>query len=183
MDHRTIPIRATCRFYKSPPYRDTADVPLTPAESVTPTPPGLPDPPAPPPYTRLPHHPSIMVPNAATAAQPPAFRLAGRQIRRPAFPRQRDQLPPRIQSSTPTPATTDPPPPPAEITYRFAVAITIGHWPSEDALECRFEPLENKASAEVGSNEEVVFGSFLNKFLDAAKAVPIQAAFRLDRGN
>jgi hypothetical protein len=183
MDHRTIPIGATCRFCKSPPYRDTADVPLTPTESVTPTPPDLPDPPAPPPYTRLPHPPSIMVPNAATAAQPPTFGLAGRQIRRTAFPRQRDQLSPRIQSSTPTPTTTDPPPPPAETKYLFAAAIAIGHWPSEDALECRFTPLENKAGAEIGGNEEMVFSSFLNRFLNAAKAVPIQAAFRDDLGN
>jgi len=124
-----------------------------------------------------------MVPNTAPAAYPPAFGLAGSQIRRTAFPRQRDQLPPRIQSSTPTPATADPPPPPAEIKYLFAVAIAIGYWPFEDALECRFIPLENKASAEIGGKKELEFNSFLNEFLDAAKAVPIQAAFRYDRGN
>jgi len=183
MDHRTIPIGATCRFCKSPPYRDTADVPSTPAESVTPTPPGLPEPSAPPPYTRLPHRPSIMVPNAAAAAHPPALGLAGTQIRRTAFPRQRDLLPPRIQSSISNPITAHPPPPPAEIKYLFGVAVAIGHWPSEDALECRFTPLENKASAEIGGNRDLVFSSFLHEFLDAAKGVPIQAAFRYDRGS
>jgi hypothetical protein len=183
MDHRTIPIGVICRFCKSPPYRDTADVPLTPAESVTPTPPGQSDPPAPSQYTRLPHRPSIMVPNATTAAHPPAFGLAGRQIRRTAFPRQRDQLPPGIQPSTSTPITADPPPPLAEIKYLFAVAIAIGYWPSEDALECRFTSLENKASAEIGGNRDLVFSSFPREFLDAAKGVPIQAVFRQDPGN
>jgi hypothetical protein len=129
MDHRTIPIGVTCYFCKSPSYRDTADEPLTLAESVTPTPPGLSEPSAPPPHIRLPHRPSIMIPNAATASHPPTFGLAGRQIRRTAFPRQRDQFPPRIQSSTPTSVTAAPPPPPAEIKYLFAVAIAIGHWP------------------------------------------------------
>jgi hypothetical protein len=180
MDHRTIPIGATCRFCKSPPYRDTADAPLIPAESVAPTPPGLSEPPAPPSHTRLPHRPSIMVPSAVTTAHPPAFGLAGSQIRRTAFPRQRDQLPPRIQSSTSIPDT---PPPSAEIKYLFAVAIAIGHWPSEDALECRFTPLENKANAEIGGNKDLGFSSFLHEFLHAAKGVPIQAAFRFDRGN
>ena len=60
-----------------------------------PTPPGLLDPPIPLPYTRLPHRPSIMIPNAVTTAYPP-FGLAGSQIRRIAFPRQRNQLPLRI---------------------------------------------------------------------------------------
>jgi hypothetical protein len=72
---------------------------------------------------------------------------------------------------------------PAEIQYLFAVAIAVGHWPSEDALECQFIPLENKASAEIGGNNELVFSSFVNKFLDAAKGVPIEPAFRFDRGN
>jgi len=183
MDHRTIPIGATCRFCKSPPYRDSADAPPTSAESVTPTPPGLSEPSAPPPYTRLPHRPSVIIPNTATAAHPPTFGVAGSQICRIAFPRRRDQLAPRIQSSVPTPVAADPPPPPAEIKYLFAVAVAIGHWPSEDALECRFAPLENKASAEIGGNRDLVFGSFLHEFLDAAKGVPIQAAFRYDRGN
>jgi hypothetical protein len=183
MDHRTIPVGATCRFCKSPPYRDTADAPPTPAESVMPTPSGLPDPPAPLPSARLPHRPSIMIPNAVTAARPPAFGLASSQTRRMPFPRQRGQLPPRIQSSTPIPVAADPPPPPAEIKYLFAVAIAIGHWPSEDALECRFTPLENKASAEIDGNRNLIFNSFLHEFLDAAKGVPIQAAFRYDRGN
>jgi hypothetical protein len=183
MDHRTIPIGATCRFCKSPPNRDTADTPLTSTETATPTPPGLPDQSAPPPYTRLPHRPSIMIPNTVIAAHPPTLGLAGSQIRRTAFPRQRDQLPSRIQSSISTPVTADPPPPPAEIKYLFAVAIAIGHWPSEDALECRFTPLENKTSAEISGNRDVVFSSFLHEFLDAAKGVPIQAAFRYDRGN
>ena len=73
MGHRTIPIAATCRFYKSLPYRDAADAPLTSVESVTPTPPGLPNPPAPPPYTRLPQRPAIMILNEATASHPPAL--------------------------------------------------------------------------------------------------------------
>ena len=183
MDHRTIPIGATCRFCKSPPYRDSADAPPTSAESVTPTPPGLSEPSAPPPHIRLPHRPSIMIPNAATASHPPTFGAAGSQIRRTAFPRRRDQLPPRIQSSVPTPVAADPPPPPAEIKYLFSVAVAIGHWPSEDALECRFVSLENKASAEIGGNRDLVFGSFLHEFLDAAKGVPIQAAFRYDGGH
>jgi hypothetical protein len=183
MDHRTVPIGAICRFCKSPPYRDTADAPLISAESVASTPLDLSDPPAPSPHSRLPHRPSIMVPNANNAAHPPAFGLAGGRIRRTAFPRQRDQLPPRVQSSTPAPVAADPPPPPAEIKYLFAVAIAIGHWPSEDALECRFAPLENKASAEIGGNRDLRFDVFLHEFLDAAQGVPIQAAFRLDRGN
>ena len=84
------------------------------------------------------------------------------QIRRTAFPRQRDQLPPRIQSSTSALVAANPPPPPTEIKYLFAVAIAIGHWPSEDALECRFEPLENKANAEIGGNRDLVFSSFMS---------------------
>jgi hypothetical protein len=182
MDHRTIHVGATCRFCKSPPYRDTTDTPL-PTESMTPTPPGLPNPPIPLLDTRLPHRPSIMVPNAVTTAYPPAFGLADSQIRRTAFPRQRNQLPPRIQSSTPIPIATDPPPPPAEIKYLFSVAVAIGRWLSEDALEYRFAPLENKASAEINSNRDLAFDVFLHEFLDAAKGVPIQAAFRYDRGN
>jgi hypothetical protein len=180
MDHRTIPIGVTCRFCKSPPYRDSADAPPTSAESVTSTPPGLLESVAPPPYTRLPHRPSIMTPNTATVAYAPTFGVAGSQIRRTAFPRRRDQLPLRIQSSVLTPVAADPPPPPAEIKYLFAVAVAIGHWPSEDALECRFAPLENKASAEISGNREVMFSSFLYEFLDAARSVPIQAAFRYD---
>jgi hypothetical protein len=124
-----------------------------------------------------------MIPNATPAAYPPAFGLAGSQIRFTAFPRQRNRMPPRIQSSTSTPVATDPPPPPAEIKYLFSVAVAIGRWPSEDALECRFASLENKASAEINSNRDLVFDSFLDSFLDAAKGVPIQAAFRYDRGN
>jgi hypothetical protein len=61
--------------------------------------------------------------------------------------------------------------------------LAIGHWPSEDALECRFAPLENKANAEISGNRDLGFSSFLHEFLDAAKGVPIQAAFRLDQGN
>jgi hypothetical protein len=75
------------------------------------------------------------------------------------------------------------PQPAAEIIYLFAVAIAIGHWPSEDALECRFTPLENKASAEISGNKDIFFHLFLDEFLDAAKGVPIEAAFRYDRGN
>jgi hypothetical protein len=45
----------------SPPYRDTADIPSTFAESVTLIPPDLLNLPAPPPYTRLPHRPFIIV--------------------------------------------------------------------------------------------------------------------------
>jgi hypothetical protein len=97
MDHRTIPIGATCRFCNSPPYRDVADATPTPAVSATPISSALPDAPAP----RLPHHPSIMVPDTATAPHPPAFGLAGRKMHRTAFPRQRAQLPLRTQSSTP----------------------------------------------------------------------------------
>jgi hypothetical protein len=171
MDYRTIPIRATCRFCRSPPYRDAADTPLTPAESMTPTPPGLLDSPVPLLDTRLPYRPSIMVPNAVTTACPPAFGLAGSQIRRTAFPRQRNQMPPRIQSSTPTPISTNSPPPPAEIKYLFLVAVAIGRWLSEDALKCRFAPLENKASAEINSNRDLVFNIFLHEFLNAAKGV------------
>jgi hypothetical protein len=81
IDYRTIPIRLTYYFYKSLPYRDAADISLAPTESVTPTLLGLLDPPAPPPYTRLPHRPFIMVPNTAIiaiAAYPPTFRLADR---------------------------------------------------------------------------------------------------------
>jgi hypothetical protein len=51
IDYRTIPIRVTCRFYQSPPYRDAADIPLTPAESVIPTLLGLLDSPTPLLYT------------------------------------------------------------------------------------------------------------------------------------
>jgi hypothetical protein len=183
MDHRTIPIGAICRFFKSPPYRDATNTPPIPAESTTSTPPGLPDLPNPLLHTRLPHRPSIIVPNAVTIAYPPALGLAGGQIRRTTFPRQRGQLPPRIQSSILIPVTADPPPPPAEIKYLFSVAVAIGHWLSEDALECRFTPLENKASAEINGNKDLAFGILLHEFLDAAKGVPIQAAFRLDRGN
>jgi hypothetical protein len=173
MGHRTIPIGATCRFYKSLPYRDAADAPLTSVESVTSTPPALPNPPAPPPYTRLPHRPSIMIPNEATAAHPPAFGIVDSQIRRKAFPRQRDRLTPRIQSAIPTSVAANPPPPPAEIKYLLAVAMAIGPlapWPSEDALECRFAPLENKANAEIGGNRDLVFDVFLHEFLDGPKA-------------
>jgi len=185
MDHRTIPIGATCRFCKSPPYRDAVDTPSTSTESVTPTPPDLSDPPVLPLSTRLPHRPSIMVSNTTTAAYPPppVLGLASSQIRRTTFPRQRDQLPPKIQSSIPIPAVADPPPPPTEIKYLFAVAIAIGYWPSKDALECRFAPLENKASAEINGNRDLTFSLFLHEFLDAAKGVPIQAVFRYDRGN
>jgi hypothetical protein len=77
MDHRTISIRGIYRFYKSPPYRDAADAPPAPAESVTSTPPGLSDPPVPLLNTRLFYRPSIMIPNTVSAAYPPAFRLAG----------------------------------------------------------------------------------------------------------
>jgi hypothetical protein len=178
MDHRTIPIGATCRFCKSPPYRGPDDAPLISAESVTPTP-GTVDPPAPTQSSRLPHRPSIMVPDTANATHPPTLGLAGSQARRTSFRRRRDQLPIRIQSSV----GADAPPPPVEIKYLFAVAIAIGHWPSEDALECQFIPLENKASAEIGGNKNLVFSSFLHEFLDAAKGVPIQPAFRYDRGN
>jgi hypothetical protein len=181
MDHYTIPIGAICRFYKSPPYRDAADTPLTPAEFITLTPPGLSDPPVPLPDTRLPHHPSIMVPNAVATAYPSAFGLAGSQIRRIAFPRQQNQLPPKIQSSTPAFIVINPPP--AEIKYLFSVAVAIGHWLSEDALECRFTPLENKINAEIGSNRDLMFDLFLHEFLNTAKGVPIQAVFRYDRGN
>jgi len=183
MDHRTIPVGATCRFCKSPPYRDSADAPLTSAESVTPTLPGLSEPSAPLPCTRLPHRPTVMIPNTVTAAPSPTLGVAGSQIRRTVFPRRRNQLPPRIQSSVLTPVAADPPPPPAEIKYLFSVAVAIGHWPSEDALECRFVSLENKASAEIGGNGDLMFGSFLHEFLDAARSVPIQAAFRYDRGD
>jgi hypothetical protein len=150
---------------------------------MTPAPPDLLDPPVFPLYTRLSHRLSIIVPNTAIAFYPPAVGLAGSQICRTAFPRQRDQLPPRIQFSTLIPVTAEPPPPLAEIQYLFAVAIAIGHWPSKDALECRFAPLENKASAEIGGNRGLMFGLFRNEFLDAAKGVPIQAAFRHDRCN
>jgi hypothetical protein len=93
MDHRTIPIRATCRFYKSPPYQDATNTP--PLESATFTPLGLSDPLVPLLYTRLPHRPSIIVPNTVTTTYPPALGLAGSQIRYTTFPRQRIQLPPR----------------------------------------------------------------------------------------
>jgi hypothetical protein len=69
------------------------------------------------------------------------------------------------------------------VRYLFAAAIAIGYWPSEDALECRFAPLESKASAEISSNRDLVFGIFFHEFLNATKGVPIQAAFRYDRGN
>jgi hypothetical protein len=178
MDHRTIPAGATCRFCNSPPYPGPKDAPLTPAETVTVAPPGLTDPPAPTQSNRLPHRPSIRVPDTATAPHPPDFGLAGGQIRRTAF---RPKLPKRTQSSTPILADADPPQP--EIHYLFAVAVAIGHWPSEDALECRFTPLENKASAEISGNKDIFFHSFLDEFLDAAKGVPIEAAFRYDQGN
>ena len=139
-----------------PVASDGGDALPIPAESVTPTPPGLPDPPVPLLSTRLLHRPSIMVPNAATTAYPPAFGLAGSQIRRTAFPRQRNQLPSRIQSSTLTPVTADRPPPLVETKYLFSVSVAIGRWLSEDALECRFAPLENKASAEINSNKDLV---------------------------
>jgi hypothetical protein len=90
MDYRTIPIRVICRFYQSLPYRDTANIPLTPTESVISILLGLSDPPIPPLYTRLPYRPFIMVPNTVTTAYPSAFRLAGSQIRRILFPRRRD---------------------------------------------------------------------------------------------
>lgn len=180
MDHRTIPIGATCRFCKSPPYRDTVDASAIHTESVTPASTSLSDPPVSS-YTRLPHRPSIMVPDTTATSHPPALGLASSQIRRSIFPRQRNQLLPRIQSSTPT--AVDPPPSPAEIKYHFAVALAIGHWPSEDALECRFTPLENKTNAEIGGNKDLVFSAFMNEFLDAVQSVPIQAAFRYDRGN
>jgi hypothetical protein len=127
MDHRTIPIRTTCHFCRSPPYRDAADIPLTSTESITPTPPGLPEPSAPPPYTRLSHRPSIMIPNAAIVTYPPALGLVGSQIRRTAFPRQRNQLPPRIQPSASISVTADPPPPAAEI--KIPLCSRCCHWP------------------------------------------------------
>jgi hypothetical protein len=49
------------------------------------TPPGLLNPLVPLLYTRLPHHLSIIVPNAVTIAYPPIFRLVGSQIRRTVF--------------------------------------------------------------------------------------------------
>ena len=149
MDHRTIPIGATCRFCKSPPYPGPNGAPSTPAETVTPAPLGLTDPPVSTQSSHLPHRPSIMLPDAATA---PHSGLAGTRIRRTAF---RPKLPRRIQSSTSILADADPPQPAAEIIYLFAVAIAIGHWPSEDALECRFTPLENKASAEISGNKDI----------------------------
>ena len=63
------------------------------------------------------------------------------------------------------------------------MAIAICHWPSKDALEYRFAPLENKASAEIGDNRDLMFDLFLHEFLDTAKVVPIQAVFPYDRGN
>jgi hypothetical protein len=177
MDHRTIPAGATCRFCKSPPYPGPNGAPSTPAETVTPAPLGLTDPPVSTQSSHLPHRPSVMVPDTATA---PHSGLAGTRIRRTAF---RPKLPRRIQSSTSILADADPSQPAAEIIYLFAVAIAIGHWPSEDALECRFTPLENKASAEISGNKDIFFHLFLDEFLDAAKGVPIEAAFRYDRGN
>ena len=53
----------------------------------------------------------------------------------------------------------------------------------KDALECPFALLENKASVEIGGNRDLMFDLFLYEFLDAAKGVPIQVAFRYDRGN
>ena len=92
MDHRTIPIGATCRFCKSPPYRDAVNAPSTSTESMTPASLSLSDPPASSSSTRLPHHPSIIVLNTAAASYPPALGLASSQTRRTAFPRQRNQL-------------------------------------------------------------------------------------------
>ena len=146
---------------------------------MIPTPPDLSDPPALSLSTRLPHRPSIIISNTTTTTHPPVLELASSQIRRTIFPRQRNQLLLRIQSSIPT----NPLPPPTEIKYHFAVALAIGHWPSKDALECRFTPLENKTAAEINSNGDLTFNSFLNEFLDAAKSIPIQAAFRYDRGD
>jgi hypothetical protein len=74
-------------------------------------------------------------------------------------------------------------PPPAEIKYLFSIAVAIGRWLSEDALECRFISLENKASAEINGNKYLAIGVFLHEFLNAVKGVLIQAAFRDDRGN
>jgi hypothetical protein len=96
MDYRIISIRVTYYFCKSPPYQNTANIPPAPAESITPTLLGLSNPPAPLLYNRLPHRPFIIIPNTVTAAYPPIFRLADRQIRSIVFPRQRDQLPLRI---------------------------------------------------------------------------------------
>jgi hypothetical protein len=87
IDHRIIFIEVTCHFYKSPPYRDTADTPLTSTEFMTFTSPGLLNQSAPPLYTRLPHRPFIIIPNTVTAAHSPVFGLADTQIRRIAFPR------------------------------------------------------------------------------------------------
>jgi hypothetical protein len=77
-----------------------------------------------------------MVPNTVTITYSPTLGLAGSQIRRITFPRQRIQLPPKIQSSALTSVAADPPPPPTEIKYLFSVAITISRWLSEDALKC-----------------------------------------------
>jgi len=90
MDHRTIPAGATCRFCKSPPYPGPNGAPSTPAETVTPAPLGLTDPPVPTQSSHLPHRPSVMVPDAATD---PHSGLAGSQIRRTAF---RPKLPKRF---------------------------------------------------------------------------------------
>jgi len=75
--------------------------------------------------------------------------------------------------------------------YRPLLALPANHPPlyfllnadrSHRPSQHRFAPLENKASAEIGGNKDLVFNSFLHEFLDAAKGVPIQAAFRYYRG-
>jgi hypothetical protein len=75
IDYRIISIKAICRFCKSLPYRDTADISLIPMKFITSTSPALLDSPVSLLYIRLPYRSFIIISNTIIIAYSSAFNL------------------------------------------------------------------------------------------------------------
>jgi hypothetical protein len=177
-DHSLIPDGEVCRACQSPPYRGIPDLP-TPASTTsmaTPTPP----------IVRLPQRPSIL------ASDPPASGLASQilaeqpaQPRQRGYPRQRAATP--LRAHIPTHARVDPPPSyippvPVEIMYTYVIKIAEGEWPSSEAKEPIYTPLDTQAILTLSGSKPYSYGGFLGEFVAATQAAGLDSAYRFDRG-